>query len=657
MRRLQSHGLLLLILLFLSNLTLASTLQGTITDKENKESLPFVNLLLILDTDTILTQTTDFDGHFQFNGIKAGTYTIKAAFIGYATLYLTSIIVEPKSTKFVDLKMQSSSIQLNDVLITRYKNKLIDKGNTAVKTTVSQEDFSNMTVRSATDVTKSTATVYADDASKDINIRGARSDANYYYIDGMKVLGSSTLSRSSYSRKTKKTAAQVIPDPTAAPVNNENYLAFQDNAFVKVSKEPLSTFSVDVDKASYTNVRRYLSQGYLPPQDAVRIEEMVNYFQYDYPQPQGEHPFSISTEFTDCPWNPDHQLVHIGIQGEKIEMTTAPANNLVFLLDVSGSMNSQNKLGLVKVGLNLLVDQMRPQDQVAIVVYAGAAGVVLPSTSGKQKEIIKDALNRLQAGGSTAGGAGIELAYKMAAKNFIPKGNNRIIMASDGDFNVGISGTENLIQLITSKRDQDIYLTTLGFGHGNLNDANMEQLANKGNGNYNYIDNALEARKVFVSELGANLITIAKDVKVQVEFNPNIVKGYKLIGYVNRKLANEDFNNDKKDAGDIGSGHSVTMMYEIIPANSDEDVDQIDDLKYQQKKAVILANTDEVLTVKFRYKHPKGKTSILITHVVENKTIPFAYASANCQFSSSVASFGMLLRGSLNTKTYGYHAL
>ncbi len=661
MRRFQSHAFLLLIAILISNLSQASSeLKGVVIQQDSVSTIPFAQLMLLQDKDTLQTVVSDIDGIFQFTNLESGYYDILVTSLGFQPHKVTHIWVGLKSSQFVDIRLKHNPVMLQELVITTYKNKLIDKGNTAVKATVGMEDFGNMAVRSAADAGKNTAGVYSsDDGSSNLNIRGARSDANYYYIDGMKVIGSSNLPKSAHNgytkkRKNKSKKQYQVKPQTQAVTYGENYAMIQDNTFLKVANEPLSTFSVDVDKASYTNVRRFLTQGYLPPQDAVRIEEMVNYFKYDYPQPDSEHPFSIQTEYTDCPWNASHKLVHIGIQGKEIEMETAPPNNLVFLLDVSGSMAAQNKLGLVKIGLNLLIDQMRPEDQVAIVVYAGAAGVVLPSTSGKDQEKIKDALNRLQAGGSTAGGQGIELAYNIAERNFIKDGNNRIILASDGDFNVGISSTEGLKQFIATKRDKDIFLTTLGFGSGNINDANMEQLANKGNGNYNYIDNALEARKVFVSEMGSNLITIAKDVKIQVEFNPNIVKGYKLIGYVNRKLANEDFNDDKKDAGEIGSGHSVTMMYEIIPASSDELVDNIDPLKYQKEKEVLLGNTDEVLTVKFRYKPPTGDKSVLITHVLQNKSIPFEYASTNCQFSSSVASFGMLLRGSIDREEYGY---
>ena len=430
--------------------------------------------------------------------------------------------------------------------------------------------------------------------------------------------------------------------------NTEEYNHIQDNQFKKVKKNPLSTFSIDVDRASYSNVRRYLTDGMLPPKDAVRIEEMINYFNYDYPAPTGNDPFSISAEYTDCPWNRDHKLVHIGLKGKEINMKNAPANNLVFLIDVSGSMNSPDKLGLLKSGLYLLVDQLREKDQVAIVVYASASGLVLPSISGNNKDQIKSVIEQLDAGGSTAGGEGIKLAYKVAKENFIADGNNRVILVTDGDFNVGVSSESGLIRLIEEKREDDIFLTVLGFGSGNLKDSKMEQLADKGNGNYSYIDNILEAKKVLVSEMGGTLVTIAKDVKIQAEFNPKLVKAYRLVGYVNRLLNDEDFNDDTKDAGELGSGHTVTALYEIIPAGSPEEVREVDPLKYQSEPSDEKSDkyADEILTVKFRYKEPKGTKSKLISHVVHDLATPFEAASENCQFSAAVATFGMLLRDS-----------
>ncbi|HRH10713.1 MAG TPA: von Willebrand factor type A domain-containing protein [Bacteroidia bacterium] len=439
------------------------------------------------------------------------------------------------------------------------------------------------------------------------------------------------------------------PSPSGVAMqefNTEEYSKINDNEFKEVSKNPLSTMSIDVDRASYSNMRRFITQGSLPPADAVRVEEMINYFSYDYKQPEGNVPFSITTEYSECAWNKKHNLVHIGIQGKEVNTTSMPANNLVFLLDVSGSMWSANKLPLVKSGLRLLVEQMRPQDHVALVVYAGAAGLVLPSTSGKEKDKIMAAIEQLEAGGSTAGGAGIKLAYQVAKDNFITSGNNRVILATDGDFNVGASSDGELIRLIEEKREGGVFLTVLGFGTGNYKDSKMEQLADKGNGNYAYIDNILEAKKVLVQEMGGTLLTIAKDVKIQIEFNPAKVKGYRLVGYENRVLANEDFNDDKKDAGELGAGHTVTAIYEIIPAGSDEEMASVDPLKYQKTTVNTSIATDEILTVKFRYKEPNENNSKLITMVVADKRKSLSSSSENLRFASAVAEFGMVLRDS-----------
>ncbi|WP_299986820.1 von Willebrand factor type A domain-containing protein [uncultured Pontibacter sp.] len=444
-------------------------------------------------------------------------------------------------------------------------------------------------------------------------------------------------------------AAAPVFDAEPFSHNTENYDFIKENSFLDAQKNPLSTFSIDVDNASYSNLRRFLNQGQRPPVDAVRIEEMVNYFNYDYPQPSGDTPFSVTTELSACPWNKDNQLLHIGLQGKRVATDQLPPSNLVFLIDVSGSMFSPDKLPLVKAGLKLLVEELRPQDQVSIVVYAGAAGLVLPSTSGKEKKKIITALDQLEAGGSTAGGAGINLAYKVAEENFVKGGNNRVILASDGDFNVGVSSDSELQRLIEKKRETGVFLTVLGFGTGNLKDSRMEQLANKGNGNYAYIDNIREAQKVFVNEFGGTLFTIAKDVKLQLEFNPAKVKAYRLIGYENRALANEEFNDDKKDAGDMGSGHTVTALYEIVPvgASSDTQAGQVDELKYQKTTVDPKAKrTDEMLTMKLRYKEPDGETSRLMTTTVSSQAIPVTQTSDNFRFSAAVAACGMLLRDS-----------
>ncbi|MCB8998709.1 MAG: von Willebrand factor type A domain-containing protein [Bacteroidales bacterium] len=429
--------------------------------------------------------------------------------------------------------------------------------------------------------------------------------------------------------------------------NTEGYSAIHENGYKDVLTAPLSTFSIDVDKASYANVRRYINMGQLPPVDAVRIEELINYFNYDYPEARGEHPFSVSTELSVCPWNTSHQLLHVGLKGKSVDKTELPASNLVFLLDVSGSMSDPNKLPLLKNAFQLLVKELRPQDKVAIVVYAGAAGIVLNSTSGNHKETILSALDKLQAGGSTAGGEGLLLAYKTASENFISGGNNRIILATDGDFNIGVSSNAEMERLIEKERDKGIFITVLGFGMGNYKDDKMEIIADKGNGNYAYIDNLQEARKVLVSEFGGTLFTIAKDVKFQLEFNPRRVKAYRLIGYENRMLNAEDFNNDKKDAGEMGSGHTVTALYEIVPAGSDEHFNKIDPLKYQENPAKVCSSeSDELLTIKLRYKKPDGNSSILYEKPVRGEVLDISNTSDNFRFSAAVAEFGLVLRNS-----------
>lgn len=431
--------------------------------------------------------------------------------------------------------------------------------------------------------------------------------------------------------------------------DTEDYSPIVENKFLEAGPNPLSTFSIDVDEAAYSNIRRYIENGSMPPAGAVRIEEMINYFDYSYPQPVKEEPFSVNTEIAGCPWSPQHRLVHIGLQGKEIPLVNLPAANLVFLIDVSGSMEDENKLPLVKASMNMLVDNLRSDDKVAIVVYAGNAGLVLPSTSGGNKAAIKEAINNLEAGGSTAGGEGIQLAYKIARQEFIQNGNNRIILATDGDFNVGLSSDDAMVRLIEKERQSGVFLSVLGYGMGNYKDNKMQLLADKGNGNHSYIDNINEARKVLVSEFGSTLFTIAKDVKLQLEFNPSKVQAYRLIGYENRVMAAEDFNDDKKDAGELGSGHTVTALYEIIPVGvKSEFIKAVDPLKYQPSKNNITtaSNTEEIMTIKLRYKKPDGDVSALITHPVMDVQGDLANTSENFRFSAAVASFGMLLRDS-----------
>ena len=444
-------------------------------------------------------------------------------------------------------------------------------------------------------------------------------------------------------------SAQVYVEP-----EQEDYELFVENQFTSPKSEPLSTFSIDVDNASYTNVRRFINQGQKVPKDAVRVEEMMNFFKYNYAQPSSKHPFAIHTEYSDCPWNEKHKLVKIGLQGKEIDSDVLPNSNFVFLIDVSGSMSYQNKLPLLKESMKVLVNQLREKDRVSIVVYAGAAGLVLPPTSGNNKETIIKSLENLNAGGSTAGGAGIELAYKIASENFIKGGNNRVILATDGDFNVGASSNKEMETLIEEKRKSSVFLTCLGYGMGNYKDSKMETLADKGNGNYAYIDNIQEANRFLGKEFKGSMFAIAKDVKIQIEFNPKHVQNYRLIGYENRKLRPEDFKNDAIDAGELGSGHTVTALYEIIPTGIESTFDNsIDPLKYTEQKTNFEKYADELATVKFRYKKPDGDKSIEMIQVIENKSIALEKASEDFKFTTAVAWFGLKLRDSklVNNKT------
>lgn len=434
--------------------------------------------------------------------------------------------------------------------------------------------------------------------------------------------------------------------PLEAPIdwNTENYDLIQENPFLEATKNPLSTFSIDVDTAAYSNLRRFIFQQHqLPPKDAIRIEELVNYFPYHYPNPKGEHPFSVTTELAECPWQPAHKLLRVGLKGQELDLKTAPANNLTFLIDVSGSMFPPNRLPLLKRSLKLLVDQMREQDHIAIVVYSGASGLVLPPTSGVDKTTILAALERLEAGGSTAGSEGLQLAYETARKHFKPQANNRVILASDGDFNVGPSSDAELIRLIEKERQSGIYLTVLGYGMGNYKDNKMEKLAQYGNGNYAYIDNLQEARKVLVTEMGSTLLTIAKDVKLQLEFNPARVAAYRLIGYENRLMRAEDFADDSKDAGELGAGTTVTALYELVPATG---ASQGHALKYQQQQLSPAAESAELLTLKLRYKAPQSEKSQLLSHTVNDQAKAWQTVSTDFRFAAAVASLGMHLRDS-----------
>jgi Ca-activated chloride channel family protein len=445
-------------------------------------------------------------------------------------------------------------------------------------------------------------------------------------------------------RYAQKMAREPEIDRGPADFHTEAYDRIRDSPFLAVANNPLSTFSIDVDTASYANVRRFLAQGQLPPKDAVRIEELLNYFRYDYPEPRGETPFSVTTEVAACPWKPEHRLVRVGLRGRSLDAARVPPRRLTFLLDVSGSMDTPNKLPLLKEAMGLLVENLREQDRVAIVVYAGSSGLVLAPTSGDRRAEIRDALASLEAGGSTAGGAGIQLAYRVASEMLLPGGVNRVVLATDGDFNVGTTSAGELARLIEEKRRGGVFLSVLGFGEGNLKDSTMEMLADRGNGNYAYIDGLTEARKVLVTEAGGTLVTIAKDVKIQVELNPGRVAAYRLVGYENRLLRAEDFADDGKDAGDIGAGHTVTALYEIVPRGVATSLPGVEPPRYRQPASLSgAAASEELMTVKLRYKEPDGETSRLLSVAVRDGG---ARASEDLRFAAAVAEFGLLLRES-----------
>jgi Ca-activated chloride channel family protein len=562
----------------------ANRISGTILDEDK---LPILGVNIGIKNTTIGT-VSDFDGQYSIEANKGDTLV-------YYFVGMISQEVEVKDQSIINITLKPDQIELDNVVVVGY-------------------------------------------GQRKNRIRRSKSKASH--LQG-KVAGVYAIQDCDMEME----SSECISYPINEGFNTEGYSTIRENGYKNAVKSPLSTFSIDVDAASYSNVRRFLSDGKKPPIDAIRIEEMINYFNYDYPQPEGEQPFSINHEVAECPWNSENLLLHIGLQGKEVLNENLPASNLVFLLDVSGSMDSPNKLPLLKKAFKLLVNQLREDDRVAIVVYAGNSGLVLPSTSGNRKKDILEALNRLNAGGSTAGASGLKLAYKVARENFIDGGNNRIIMATDGDFNVGQSSNAELERIIEKEREHGTFISVLGFGMGNYKDDKMEIIADKGNGNYAYIDNFLEAKKVLVNEFGGTLFTIAKDVKIQIEFNPAIVSEYRLIGYENRLLANEDFADDKKDAGELGSGHSVTAIYEV-KLNKDSRMKN-QDLKYQNTSLNTKANSkNEIATVKFRYKNPRGKKSQLLEEVIPNRLMAKNELSNNFKFSAAVAGFGLLLRDS-----------
>jgi Ca-activated chloride channel homolog len=554
-------------------------IQGIVRDNSGAV-LPGVTVTLARDAVEVQRRITDATGAFEFVNVAPGSYTVTAELRGFRTATLTT---------------------------------LVDTGATR----------------------QLAVTLAVGELEETITVTGAAPVVDAQEVQGGRAESRTGTTRDQIVRRSDRFASELF--------NTEAYDKIDDNQWTSPAHKPLSTFSIDVDTASYSNVRRFLQQGQLPPKDAVRIEELINYFSFDYPQPRDGTPFSVTTAVAEAPWNPRHRLALVGLQGKRIDPGKTPPRNLVFLVDVSGSMQPPNKLPLVKSSLAMLARNLTARDRIALVVYAGASGLVLPPTRGDDTGTILEALGRLQAGGSTNGAQGLRLAYQTARDAFIPGGVNRVILATDGDFNVGVTNQGDLIRLIEESRESGVMLSVLGYGMGNLKDSTMEKLADKGNGNYAYIDTLAEAQKVLIEQAGGTLVTIAKDVKLQIEFNPKHVAAYRLIGYENRVLQDQDFNDDRKDAGDLGAGHSVTALYEIVPAGVKIDLPGVDPLRYQTTSSdASTDHPDELMAVKLRYKQPDAVTSQLRTFTVRTRRD----MAPELGFAAAVAEFGMLLRDS-----------
>lgn len=657
MKKIKTFSLALSMLICFVTMAQEKTITGTVSD--SRGTLPGANVVVKGTTRGV---QTDMDGKYSIQA-KEGEKLV-FSFIGM--IDETRVV---KKSNVINVVMRASSVKLEEVVVMGYAAEYEDdgyKGRSVIDKKakpLSPSGRKNLVQNSSISSTKTVSTRGNVTIPHEKNI--------LYVIDGniateeeIKKVDPKDIAKLDVLKNTKATALygakgangvvviytyKGIPTDIVPVVDeHKDYEAFVENVFESPRTSPLSTFSIDVDNASYTNIRRFINNGQKVPKDAVRIEEMVNFFKYQYPQPQNEHPFSINSEYSDCPWNANNKIVRIGLQGKSIDSEKLPASNLVFLIDVSGSMSDENKLPLLKQSLKVLVNQLRQEDKVSIVVYAGAAGLVLPPTSGDKKMTIMDALDKLEAGGSTAGGQGILLAYKTAQENFIANGNNRVILATDGDFNVGASSDNDMQRLIEEKRQSGVFLTCLGYGMGNYKDSKMEVLANKGNGNYAYIDNIQEANRFLGKEFKGSMFAIAKDVKIQIEFNPTHVQAYRLIGYENRKLRPEDFKNDAIDAGELGSGHTVTALYEIVPRGvKSEFFDEPTDLKYTVMAEPSDKNYNpELATIKFRYKKPDGNKSIEMVSTISNSGTVLANASSDFKFCTAVAWFGLNLRDS-----------
>jgi Ca-activated chloride channel homolog len=601
---------LLVVLVTISGRAAGVLLQGTIVDPAGGV-IPGANVELLAGSTVIGKTVSAADGTFRFSDVAAGRYEIRVTLSGFRQT-LASIAIGASAPPPLRLKLLIGSVS-ETVTVNDAAGRAAPGG--AVGGVVSGR---------AVSPTPPPPPAASAPYSAPIASPGAGGGGGGYAGGALAISG----------------VAPPSPD-------DETYGSIAENTFRRVTDQPLSTFSIDVDTASYANVRRFLNDGRLPPADAVRVEELINYFHFDYADATQGAPFGVTTEVVPCPWNSRHRLALIGLQARRLPPGRTPPRNLVFLLDVSGSMATNDKLPLVKNAMKMLAETLTPEDRVAIVTYAGTTGVALPATRGDRTAVIQNAIASLAAGGSTNGGAGIQLAYQIAGENFVRGGINRVILATDGDFNVGITAMDQLTRLIEEKRGSGVFLSVLGVGTGNLKDATMEKLADKGNGNYNYLDSLTEARKVLVAEAGSTLVTVAKDVKIQVEFNPAQVGAYRLVGYENRRLKAREFNDDTKDAGEMGAGHNVTALYEIVPPREDVNAGGIDPLKYQRPETATAARvpvpSTELMTIKVRYKKPDGDRSALVTVPVAGRNTSL---TKNVGFAAAVAEFGMLLRES-----------
>lgn len=634
--------LILILFLGMVKISVSQTLLGTITDGLSGRLIPMADIYVKLKDSTVYKAQSDFYGNYQINDVKPNQYNIEISFIGYETKYYSDVLISPLKTTKLKVKLyEETSVLEEGAISNRTKN-------TNGKSKTRKSDF-----------TAQTAGVAQNSQGFPLTVRGGRPGKTVYFVDGVKVIGTPHLINKSerilrvmtggtpaeygnrewssdYYHKSYGSIGWFKKNKKDEIIIGESYEAIIENKFLTTQYNPVTTFSIDVDKASYSNIRRFINKGITPPKNAVRLEEMINYFDYNYPK-SSDKILTHYTELGTCPWNKEHHLLHIGLQGKQIIREKRKASNLVFLIDVSGSMDSPNKLPLVKRTLKMVVDKMAKDDKISIVVYAGEAGCVLEPTSGDNKTNILEALDHLHSGGSTDGGLGIELAYKLAEEYFIEDGNNRVILATDGDFNVGISSHKGLEDLIAEKRDTHIFLTVLGYGMGNYKDDKLELLADKGNGNYAYIDNLQEAKDFLIRDFNSTIFTLAKDVKLQLEFNPKFVKEYRLIGYENRTLENTDFIDDSKDAGELGEGQSVTALYELIPVKNQKE----SNLKYRA-----YLESSELFNLKIRYKTPKGSVSKELVNAFETPLLSLDKTSDRFRLSASVAMFGLILRNS-----------